>query len=258
MAPSGKTASKGCSVAAALVFLVALLQLGPWASLLALPVPALSARVNDYASMLSPQAKSALEAKLRQFEEQESTQIVILTIPSLEGDPVEDFSIRVAESWKIGRKGTDNGVLLIVSRDERKVRIEVGYGLEGRLTDLLAGRIVQNEIVPAFRAGKIDEGFMKGVTSIIEAVHGEYKGTPAAEKNGDAPSIPLLLLILLIFFFYWMSQVRRGHGGGGFMGPGAPGGWYPGGFGGGGGGFDSGGFSGGGGGFGGGGASGDW
>lgn len=256
MAPSGKTASKGCTAAAALVLLALLLL--PSVCYCVLPVPALSARVNDYASMLSPQAKSDIEAKLQEFERQESTQIVILTVPSLKGDPMEDFSIRVAETWKIGRKGTDNGLLLIVSRDDRKVRIEVGYGLEGRLTDLLAGRIVQNEIVPAFKAGRFDEGFTKGVAAMIDAVRGEYKGSSAAEKNGDAPSIPLLLLILLIFFFYWISQVRRGHGGGGFMGPGAPGGWYPGGFGGGGGGFDSGGFSGGGGGFGGGGASGDW
>ncbi len=258
MVQFGKTPSRGCTAAAALFFLSAMLLFMPFMELCALPVPALTARVNDYASMLSARAKADIEQKLKQFEAEESTQIVILTVPSLQGDVMEDFSIRVAEAWKIGRKGSDNGAILIVSRDDRKIRIEVGYGLEGKLTDLLAGRIVQNEIAPAFKAGQYDEGFEKGVSAMMDAVRGEYKGKPATDKNGDAPSVPLLLLILLIFFLYWISQVRRGHGGGGFMGPGAPGGWYPGGFSDGGGGFGGGGFSGGGGGFGGGGASGDW
>jgi uncharacterized protein len=256
MVPEGKKPSRG-SAWAATMFLLALLQLLPFRELCALPVPALTARVNDYASMLSPRARADIEAKLKQFEQEESTQIVILTISSLQGDPMEDFSIKVAESWKIGRKGTDNGALLIVSRDDHKVRIEVGYGLEGRLTDLLAGRIIHDEIAPSFKAGRFDEGMTKGVTAMMDAVRGEYKGKPATEKNNDAPSIPMLILIFIIFFIYWIMQVRRGHRGGGFMGPGGTGGWYMGG-GSGGGGFDSGGFSGGGGGFGGGGASGDW
>jgi uncharacterized protein len=253
---TGKKFPKGCRFNAALFFIAVLLQLLPCGDLFAVAVPALTGRVNDYAAIISPGARADIEGKLRQFEQQESTQIVILTIPSLEGDPIEDFSIRVAEAWKIGQKGSDNGVLFIVSKNDHKVRIEVGYGLEGRLTDLLAGRIIRDEVAPSFKNGKFDEGFAKGVTAIMEAVRGEYKGKPAAGNNKDAPSIPLLLLILLIFFFYWISQVRRGQGGGGFMGPGGPGGWYPGGFG--GGGSDGGGFSGGGGGFGGGGASGDW
>ncbi|NTV98510.1 MAG: hypothetical protein HGA70_05045 [Chlorobiaceae bacterium] len=257
MLPTGTKHSRGCAPSAVLFFLLALLQLLPRAELCALPVPALTARVNDYASMLSAQAKADIEAKLKQFELEESTQIVILTVTSLQGDPIEDFSIRVAETWKIGRKGSDNGAILIVSKDDHKVRIEVGYGLEGRLTDLLAGRIIHDEIAPSFKAGQFDEGFTKGVAAMMGAVRGEYKGKPAADKNDDAPSIPLLLVILFIFFIYWIMQLRMGHRGGGFMGPGGTGGWYMGG-GSGGGGFDSGGFSGGGGGFGGGGASGDW
>ncbi|WP_223267007.1 TPM domain-containing protein [Chlorobium phaeovibrioides] len=126
-------------------------------------MPALSGRVNDYAGMISPAARRSIGAELERFEAKESTQIVILTVPSLDGDSMEDFSIRVAERWKIGRKGSDNGVLLIAARDERKLRIEVGYGLEGSLTDLTAGRIVDNEMVPAFRAGQMDEGFARGV-----------------------------------------------------------------------------------------------
>jgi uncharacterized protein len=244
---------RSCS-GAALFLLFTLLQLMPLSTLRAIEVPALSRRVNDYGAMISAPVKAELEAKLQQFEAAESTQIVILTVPSLKGDPVEDFSIRVAEAWKIGHKGSDNGALLIVARDEHKVRIEVGYGLEGRLTDLLAGRIINDEIVPLFKAGQFDAGFVRGVDAIIAAVHGEYKAKPQTERKGDQPSIALLVIILLVIYF--ISQIFRGHRGGGPMAHGGLGGGFYGGggsFGGGGGGF-----SGGGGGFGGGGASGDW
>ncbi len=235
-----------------LFLLFALIGFLPLNGFSAIPVPALSGRVNDYGTMISASVRAELEMRLQQFETAESTQIVILTIPSLQGEPIENFSIRVAESWKIGHKGSDNGVLLIVSRDDRKTRIEVGYGLEGRLTDLLAGRIVQDEIAPAFKAGQFDAGFTKGVSSIIAAVHGEYKAKP--RTNGNRPSFTLLTLILLVIYF--ISQIFRGHRGGPMANGGFGGGFFGGGgFGGGGGG---GGFGGGGGGFGGGGASGDW
>jgi len=236
-----------------LLFFIALVQVVPFGNLLAIPVPALSGRVNDYASMISAPTRAEIEAKLQQLEATESTQIVILTVPSLQGDPIENFSIKVAEAWKIGHKGSDNGVLLIVSRDDHKVRIEVGYGLEGKLTDLLAGRIIRDEIYPAFKIGQFDAGFSRAVEVLIAAVHGEYKAKPQA-KRSDKPSMPLLAIILLAFYF--ISQIFRGHRGGGLMGGGLGGGFYGGGsnFGGGG----DGGFSGGGGGFGGGGASGDW
>jgi len=247
-------------VSALLLFCALLVQLLPFAVAEALDVPPLGGRVNDGAGMISPQAEAALEAKLADLEKNESTQIVILTVPSLQGDPIEDFSIRVVEAWKIGRKGLDNGVLFLVSRDDRKVRIEVGYGLEGRLTDLLAGRIVQNEVTPAFKAGQFDAGFQRGVEAILLAVRGEYKAPPAKEKGGT-PSLGLILLIIL--FIYFFTQITRGSGGGGPMifGGGPGGGYYGGGGGGsfGGGSFGGGGgFSGGGGGFGGGGASGNW
>lgn len=232
-----------------------LLHFLPLDTALALDVPPLRGRVNDNAAMISSQMEAGLDAKLAELEKTESTQIVILTVPSLEGDALEDFSMKVVEAWKIGQKGYDNGVLFLVSRDDRKIRIEVGYGLEGRLTDLVAGRIVDNEVVPAFKAGQIDAGFLRGVESIVLAVKGEYKAKPSDEKGG-APSFVLLLLILL--FIYFFSQISRGNGGGGplIFGGGPGGGFYGGGsFG---GGSSGGGFSGGGGGFGGGGASGDW
>ncbi len=228
------------------ILLLALLQFMSYSSLMAaLAVPALTGRVNDYAGMISAPVKADLQTKLKQFETAESTQIVILTVQSLKGDPIEDFSIKVAEAWKIGQKGKDNGVLLIVSKDDHKVRIEVGYGLEGKLTDLMAGRIVRDEIVPAFKAGRFDEGFTKGVTAIIAAAHGEYKANPRTQRNGDKPSMTLLLIIFAVI--YVVYQIFRrffwGGSGGGFFG---------------GGGSNDDNFSGGGGSFGGGGSSGDW
>lgn len=235
---------------------------------LAVEVPVLKGRVNDYASMISAGAEREIDQKLVSLEENGSTQVVVLTIDSLGGEPLEEFSIRVAEAWKIGQKGFDNGVLLLVAKKERKARIEVGYGLEGALTDLTAGRIVDNVIVPLFVKGRFDEGFVRGVDMIIAAVQGEYSALPkeqASENSGGSP-FPVLIILILIVYFY--SQIPRGggkHGSGpliftagtaaGLLFGGSRRG---GGFGGGGGGFSGGGFSGGGGGFGGGGASGSW
>src|SRR4030042_1728537 len=117
----------------------------------ALEVPKLQGYVNDYAGMISPPAKSKIEEKLRAFEQSDSIQIVILTVPSLEGENIEEFGIKVGEAWKIGKKGKDNGILFIVSKQERKIRIEGGYGLEGNLTDLIAGRIIDQVIKPRFK-----------------------------------------------------------------------------------------------------------
>jgi len=168
----------------------------------ALDVPKLQGRVNDYADMISPAVRTQLEAKLKSIEDTDSTQIVILTIPSLKGENLEEYSIKVAEQWKIGQKGVDNGVLLLVARDDRKVRIEVGYGLEGVLTDLLAGRIIDYEILPAFKAGDFDAGFTRGVNAIVQAVKGEYKAT-AIPKSSEKESsgsrfFPFFILFMII------------------------------------------------------------
>ena len=128
---------------------------------------------------------------------------MILTIPSLEGEDLEEYSIRVAETWGIGQKEYDNGVLLLVSQAERKVRIEVGYGLEGRLTDLQSGRIIDYEIVPSFKAGNFDEGFLRGTDAIVAAVRGEYEGKgPAvsapARRSGRASFVPFFVLAIIL------------------------------------------------------------
>ncbi len=199
--------------------LLLLLALCGASTLLAATVPKLSGRVNDYASMISPRARVAIEAKLRELEAAESTQVAILTVPSLEGEPIEEFSIRVAEAWKIGQKGRDNGVLLVVSKNDRKVRIEVGYGLEGRLTDLQAGRIVGGIIKPAFARGDFDAGFVDGTDAIVAAVKGEFTG-PGQKKRGpgeQGPSVPLVFVILVVLFllFRMFRFFGGGFGGGG-------------------------------------------
>jgi uncharacterized protein len=166
----------------------------------ALDVPPLRARVNDTAGLLSAGTAQRLEQELSAFEKSDSTQIAVLTIPSLEGEDLEGYSIKVAEAWKIGQKGKDNGAILLIAKQERKIRIEVGRGLEGKLTDLLSGRIIRGEIAPRFKAGDYDGGISAGVTAIMAAVKGEYTASPrdtARGKNGSTPVLTLLLFLLI-------------------------------------------------------------
>jgi len=165
----------------------------------ALPVPPLTGHVNDYARILSPRTTEDLEQELTRFEATDSTQIVVLTIPSLEGEDLEDFSIRVAEAWKIGSKGIDNGVILLVARDDRKVRIEVGRGLEGRLTDLVSGRIIRNDIIPRFKAGDFDGGISAGVRDLMAVTRGEYSAAGPEAAQGRRTGAPFLTLLVFLF-----------------------------------------------------------
>ena len=224
-------------------------------SAFALEIPKrLEGRVSDYAGMLSPNVRAGLEETLRRFEETTSNQVVVVTFPSLEGEVLEDFSIRLAEAWKIGQKGKDNGVILLIFKNDRKVRIEVGYGLEGALPDAVSKLILSNEITPRFREGKFDEGVMAAVEAVMAATQGEYR--PASKSS--ALGLYAFFLGILPFLFYFLI-------GRGFRGPMVLGSrrsprsgvfWGGGSFG--GGDFGGGGFGGGGGGFGGGGASGGW
>jgi uncharacterized protein len=200
------------TIAAALLITFFLL---PVAGANALDVPQLKGRVNDYAGILSAPARKHLDAVLADLEQTDSTQIVVLTLPSLEGENLEQFSIRVAETWKIGQKGLDNGAILLVALKERKIRIEVGYGLEGRLTDLVAGRIIRNVIVPRFKTGNFDQGIAAGVAAMIGVVRGEYE-PPQTSRGREKPAggrhsafIPLLAFL---FFINVLGRVRRGVG----------------------------------------------
>lgn len=210
--------------------------------------------VTDRAGLLSPSAKAGLETTLRAFEDKTSNQVVVATFPSLEGDSLEDFSMRLAEAWKAGQKRKDNGVIFLIFKNDRKIRIEVGYGLESVLTDALSGQIISQVVAPYFRNGDYSGGILAGTDAIMKATQGEFKGVP--QKDNPNVAGRLIALFGVFFLFHIFAQAnssrlggRRGRGG--FFMP-MGGGWG----GGGGGGF--GGFSGGGGGFGGGGASGGW
>ncbi|MDD2851888.1 MAG: TPM domain-containing protein [Desulfuromonadaceae bacterium] len=170
----------------------------------ALEVPQLRGRVNDYANMLSPDAAGRLEQLLADFEKSDSTQIVVLTIDSLEGESLEGYSIKVAEAWQIGRKKLDNGAILLIAKQERKIRIEVGRGLEGVLTDLVSGRIIRGDMSPYFRKNDYDNGIIAGVSSIIQVVRGEYQAQPRdlkQGKNGANPVFTLLVFLLVAVVF---------------------------------------------------------
>ncbi len=166
-----------------------------------LGVPKLQGYVNDYAGMISPSAKSKIEEGLRAFEQSDSTQVVILTIPSLEGENLEDFSIKVAEAWKIGQQLKDNGIILLVSKQERKVRVEVGRGLEGRLTDLMAGRIIDQVIKPRFKQGDFDGGFIAGASALMAATRGEFKAEQRPIRRGQKGFPPFLTFLLFMGIF---------------------------------------------------------
>lgn len=183
------------------LFLSLCLLLLATANLHGLEVPALEGRVNDYAGILSPSTIEQLEGSLKSFEQDQSTQIVVVTIPSLENDSLEEFSIRLAEQWQIGQKGLDNGAILLVAKNERRIRIEVGYGLEGSLTDLTSGRIIRNVIVPYFKKGDFDQGVMSGVSAMMDAVRGEFSaaGKPDSTISRSDPGGLLFMLMAGLF-----------------------------------------------------------
>lgn len=194
-----------------LLFLVLILGVLHPLSSGALEVPPLTGRINDTAAMLSQQTVGELDSLLAGLEASDSTQLVVLTVPSLEGEVLEEFSIRVAETWGIGQKKHDNGALLLISRDDRRLRIEVGYGLEGRLTDLTAGRIIGRVIVPRFKEGRFDQGIRDGVEAMILAVKGEFdSSTISASRGRGEENDPAGLIFLLAFVFAFIAKVFHG------------------------------------------------
>jgi uncharacterized protein len=230
---------------------------------------------NDLAGVVPADVEARLNERLRAFEKETSSQVLVVVYPELPSPSMEDFTIRAAERWGPGGKERDNGAILFVFVKDRKMRLEIGHGLEGALPDATAKRIVEDTIAPAFRQGDYAGGLAAGVDAILAATKGEYRAAPAAEAGRGAPALSgrFLLVLFLLFIVVMFAQsgrrrgrtyTRRGYtggpwwwGGGGFGGGG--GGWSSGGFGGGGSGFGGGGgFSGGGGSFGGGGASGSW
>jgi uncharacterized protein len=143
-------------------------------------VPYLTGRVVDNAEILKPDTRKRLTETLRQHEQKTTNQIAVLTVPSLHGESVEEYAVRVFESWKLGQKGKDNGVLVVVAPQDRRMRIEVGYGLEGTLPDAIAARIIRNVMTPRFKGGDYDGGIAQGVDAIVAQLEG--KGAPAAAE----------------------------------------------------------------------------
>lgn len=180
----------------------------------ALEVPQLRGRVNDYANMLSPGASQRLEQTLADFESSDSTQIVVLTVTSLEGESLEEYSIKVAEAWRIGQTKLDNGAILLIAKQERKIRIEAGRGLEGVLTDLVSGRIIRGDISPHFKKNDYDTGITVGVSSIMQVVRGEYQAQPRDLKQGKKSVEPVFtLLVFLLVAVVFLGSYSKYLGG---------------------------------------------
>ena len=179
-----------------------------WACAAEVAVPALVAHVNDTAGLLDGAAREALEAKLVAFEAEHGSQLVVLTVPTTDGEPIESFGLRVAEAWRIGREKIDDGAILIVAAADRRVRIEVGYGLEGALTDATSRRIIDEAIVPAFRAGDYAGGIAAAVARMMQVAAGEALPPPAARQHGaDNPYV--LALFFAFFFSVALQGMRR-------------------------------------------------
>lgn len=238
----------------------------------ALEVPPPPTRwVTDAAGLLSPTDEDLLNAKLRDFEQSSGAQFIVYTFPSLEGEAVEDFTIRCVERWKVGQKKYDNGLVLFVFAKERIVRVETGYGLEGSVTDAISSRAIRESIAPHFQRGDYAAGLNAGADFLISVIRKGEAPVPPLQPGGQGQpqqDIPVWMIVVILFVVFFvvlpmLSRRRSGCGGcifpfffpgGGitFGGGGLGGGGFGGGFGGGGG------FSGGGGGFGGGGATGSW
>lgn len=174
--------------------------------------PALSGRVVDQARLLSPETEAEISAKLTQLETDTGDQFVVVTLNSLQDYEIEDYGYRLGRAWGIGSAENDSGVLLIVAPNERKVRIEVGYGLEPVLTDALSNQIIQNDILPPFREGGFQRGISAGVDAVVtqlrlDPAEAEARAAAAVPTEAEAPVFPVLI-IALIFLFLFLNLMR--------------------------------------------------
>ncbi len=194
--------------------LAVLLALAAWlpAARAEVPVPTLEARVTDLTGTLSAQQKSALESRLAAFEAEKGSQIAVLIVPTTKPETIEQYSIRAAEKWKLGRKGVDDGVLLLVAKDDHAVRIEVGYGLEGAIPDAIAWRVINEIIVPRFRAGDFYGGLSAGVDALAKLIQGEPLPAPPAVRApargaGDALQGLFVFAMIAIGIAYVLGAI---------------------------------------------------
>lgn len=179
-------------------------------------VPPLQGRVNDYANLISPDQKQRIEAQLAQFEQQTGNQVVVLTVETLNGEDIEGYANRVARAWALGQKGKDNGALLLVAHKDRKMRVEVGYGLEPVLTDLQTN-IIQNEvIIPYFKRGDFGGGIEAGVKALLSTIQGkEIEPAPVQQptgggRGGEGGGFGFLVFMLFIIGPFILNAIRSG------------------------------------------------
>jgi uncharacterized protein len=173
-------------------------------------VPELRARVTDLTQTLSSDQRQQLEQRLAALEQAKGSQLAILILPTTQPETIEQFSIRVVEQWKLGRKGVDDGVLLLVAKDDRAVRIEVGYGLEGAIPDAIANRVIDEFIIPAFKQGDFYGGLSQGVERLSGLIQGEPLPIPSAEDYEVPDDVFRFgILIFFILFFYTIGAILR-------------------------------------------------
>ena len=186
-------------------------------SVLAVDFPSPTGYVNDFAGMLSPSFRQELESDLGEFEKETTVEITVATIESLQDNSLEDYAVRLFEGWQIGKKEKDNGLLILIAKEERKMRIEVGYGLEPIITDGRAGRIIRDKMRPAFKAGDYDLGVKEGVEQIEDYIRsGEPPVGEEAVKEKAAGIFPLLVfgfVFLMYFSSFWGRSKRWWPGG---------------------------------------------
>ena len=180
------------------------------AALHSIEIPVLTGRVNDGANIIDLKDKEELDSYLSAVEEATGIQIAVLTVKSIEDDSIESFAHEAAETWKLGQSGKDNGALLVVAFAERKIRIEVGYGLEDKLTDTKCGMIIRNEIVPAFRNGNYSEGILNGVKTLGTIAAGNEVYGESNKKDAESDGSPLAGLLLILFWFVVFSILSAG------------------------------------------------
>jgi uncharacterized protein len=234
----------------ALRFTCVLILLGSAAAFAALHFPALSGRVVDEAHILSPGTVQSLDQMMADYERGTTNQVVVVTLASLQGTSIEDYGYKLGRYWEIGQKGKDNGALLIVAPQERKVRIEVGYGLEPLLTDANSSFIINSVILPDFRSGNMEKGIVEGTRAMLTVLGGKSIHADTVQEGQPTPAEAIFWILFLLWLFwfsyhhpwlaaYMMSTSRFGSsrlggsgwgggfsgGGGSFGGGGASGGW---------------------------------
>lgn len=188
--------AKALILPAAWLFAMLLALASSFAAHAEVAVPALTQRVTDLTGTLTPDTVARLESTLAQFEAAKGSQIAVLMLPTTAPEDIAEYGIRVAEQWKVGRKGVDDGAILIVAKDDRRVRIEVGYGLEGVIPDAIAKRIIEEDIVPRFKQGDFSGGVEAGVSRMMRLIEGEPLPPPQASATVEADNMDKLVLFL--------------------------------------------------------------